>query len=54
MTQLYIKYINFWSGFDTKKKNNIIDSAIRYTFFKHSKTYTLVEDTTKTPNIVVS
>ena len=56
MTQIYIRYINFWSGFYTKKTevDRIIDSAIRYTFFKHSKTYTLVEDTSKTPNIVVS
>jgi hypothetical protein len=54
MTSLYIRYINFWSGFYTNKDDvdRIIRSAIRDTFHKHSMN--AIEDITKRPNIVVS
>jgi hypothetical protein len=49
---IYIKYINFWSGFYTnnEKHDKIIKDAIRNTF----KTHLVVEDDSKRPNIVVS
>lgn len=53
MTVLNIKYINFWGGFSTTKTPDI-PNYIRNIFDKHSATYTIREDNTRQPNIVVS